>query len=147
MARIARVVATGQPHHVTQRGNRRQDVFDDPTDRQVYLSLLKEYAREYGLRISAWCLMSNHVHLLAAPEPTRWPGRWAAPTAIMRAIATHGRPPAYTRGTPATTPPRRTHPEESRAWRRSNAAPSVPKSCRAPTITPCRPSVRTSRAL
>jgi putative transposase len=68
MARIARVVAPGQPHHVTQRGNRPQDIFDDSTDRQVYLSLLKEYAREHGLRVAAWCLMSNHVHLLAAPE-------------------------------------------------------------------------------
>ncbi len=68
MARIARVVVEGLPHHITQRGNGRQVVFDDVRDRQVYLNLLREYAERYRLRISAWCLMSNHVHLLGVPE-------------------------------------------------------------------------------
>ena len=58
----------GQPHHITQRGNARQVVFDDARDHRVYLKLLREYAREYGLRVWAWCLMSNHVHLLAVPK-------------------------------------------------------------------------------
>jgi putative transposase len=68
MGRIARVVAEGVPHHITQRGNGRQVVFDDAKDRRVYLKLLRGYAEEYRLRIWAWCLMSNHVHLLAVPE-------------------------------------------------------------------------------
>jgi putative transposase len=68
MGRIARVVAQGQPHHITQRGNARQIVFDDAKDRRLYLQLLRYYAEKFRLRIWAWCLMSNHVHLLAAPE-------------------------------------------------------------------------------
>src|SRR5438477_1231856 len=71
MARIARVVAEGIAHHVTQRGNARQVIFDDPKDRHVYLKLLRGYAQEHRLRISAWCLMDNHVHLLATPETPR----------------------------------------------------------------------------
>ncbi len=68
MARIARVVAEGIPHHVTQRGNGRQAVFFDAQDHAVYMKLLREYTDEYGVRIWAWCLMSNHVHLLAVPD-------------------------------------------------------------------------------
>jgi len=68
MGRIARVVAEGLPHHITQRGNGRQVVFDDAKDRRVYLKLLRGYAEEYRLRVWAWCLMSNHVHILAVPE-------------------------------------------------------------------------------
>jgi putative transposase len=68
MGRIARVVAPGVPHHITQRGNARQVVFDDAKDRRVYLELLRSYADKFQLRIWAWCLMSNHVHLLAVPE-------------------------------------------------------------------------------
>ena len=68
MGRISRVVAQGIPHHITQRGNARQVVFDDAKDRRVYLKLLRSYAEKYRLRIWAWCLMSNHVHLLAVPE-------------------------------------------------------------------------------
>jgi putative transposase len=65
---MARVVAAGVPQHVTQRGNARQDIFDDSADRRVYLSLLRRYASEHGLGIWAWCLMTNHVHLLAVPK-------------------------------------------------------------------------------
>jgi putative transposase len=68
MGRIARVVVPGIPHHITQRRNARQVVFDDAKDRRVYLKLLRNYAEKYRLRIWAWCLMSNHVHLLAVPE-------------------------------------------------------------------------------
>jgi len=68
MPRIARVVAEGVPHHITQRGNGRQTVFDDAQDHHVYLKLLREYTREHGVHIWAWCLMSNHVHLLAVPD-------------------------------------------------------------------------------
>jgi putative transposase len=68
MARIARVVVPGVPHHVTQRGNRRMDVFFSDEDRLAYLELLREFGEKYGVRYWGWCLMSNHVHLIAVPE-------------------------------------------------------------------------------
>ena len=52
----------GVAHHVTQRGNNRQDVFFVDDDRRVYLALLAEQAERYGLEILGYCLMSNHVH-------------------------------------------------------------------------------------
>ena len=52
------------PMHVTHRGNRREDVFFDDEDRSVYLEWLSEYAGRYGMEVWAYCLMSNHVHLL-----------------------------------------------------------------------------------
>ena len=67
MPRIARVVVPGMPHHVTQRGNRRANVFFDDGDRRRYLLLLEDYARKYGLSVWAYCLMSNHVHFVAVP--------------------------------------------------------------------------------
>jgi len=68
MARIARVVVPELPHHITQRGNFGQDTFFTDEDRTCYLSWLKAYAQRYGLRIWAWCLMTNHVHFVAVPE-------------------------------------------------------------------------------
>lgn len=68
MAQFARVAADGIPHHVIQRGNAGQIVFNDAQDRLVYLRFLRTYAEEYRLGIWAWCLMSNHVQLLAVPE-------------------------------------------------------------------------------
>jgi putative transposase len=68
MPRLARAIAVGCAHHITQRGNNRQDVFFVDEDRQVYLELLQEQAQKYGLEILAYCLMSNHVHLVAIPH-------------------------------------------------------------------------------
>lgn len=68
MPRIARVVVPGVAHHVTQRGNRRQEVFFTEDDRQRYLSWLRHYAQSYRLKIWAYCLMTNHMHLVAVPE-------------------------------------------------------------------------------
>jgi putative transposase len=65
---MSRVVVPGVPHHVTQRGNARQATFFTDSDRYVYLDLLRSNRREFGLRIWAYCLMNNHVHLLAVPE-------------------------------------------------------------------------------
>jgi len=65
--RMARVVVPGVPHHITQRGNRRADVFFVRSDYRRYLRLLGEYAGERGLDILAYCLMTNHVHLVAVP--------------------------------------------------------------------------------
>ena len=68
MPRIARIVAPGYPHHITQRGNNRATVFFDDEDRQTYLKLLTIYAPKHSLRVWAYCLMDNHIHLLAVPE-------------------------------------------------------------------------------
>lgn len=68
MPRIARLVATGLPHHITQRGNYRQDVFLDDNDKIKYLSWIQEYSIQHKLSILAYCLMQNHVHFIAIPE-------------------------------------------------------------------------------
>lgn len=68
MPRIARIIAPGYPHHVTQRGNNRAPVFFDDEDRQTYLKLLAAYAHRHSLQICAYCLMDNHIHLLVVPE-------------------------------------------------------------------------------
>jgi putative transposase len=55
-------------HHVTQRGNQRQQVFFEASDREFYLELLGRYCSRYGVAIAGYCLMGNHVHLIAIPE-------------------------------------------------------------------------------
>ncbi|MBI1355940.1 MAG: transposase [Acidobacteria bacterium] len=67
MPRAARVVAVGAPHHLTQRGNNRQDVFLVDDDRRAYLERLRQDCRARGGRVLDYCLMSNHVHLIAVP--------------------------------------------------------------------------------
>lgn len=67
MARLARIVVADVPHHVTQRGNRRQPVFFGDEDYRAYLALLKEFTRRAGVAVWAWCLMPNHVHLMLVP--------------------------------------------------------------------------------
>ncbi len=68
MPRTARIVVPDIPHHITQRGNNRQDVFFVDDDRRVYLSILKEQSEQYGLEILGWCLMTNHIHLIGRPS-------------------------------------------------------------------------------
>jgi putative transposase len=68
MARLARVVAPGFPHHITQRGNRRQQMFFCDEDYQAYLDLMGEWCGAHGVQIWAYCLMPNHVHLIAVPR-------------------------------------------------------------------------------
>jgi putative transposase len=68
MARLARVVAPGVPHHVTQRGNRRQQVFFSDDDYATYRTLLAEGCRAAGVAVWAYCLMPNHVHLILVPS-------------------------------------------------------------------------------
>jgi putative transposase len=68
MGRIARIVAVGYPHHVTQRGNNRADVFFSAADRKYYLAALARCCEEFKLKVWAYCLMSNHVHVVAVPE-------------------------------------------------------------------------------
>ena len=67
MARIARVVVPGLPHHVTQRGNRREPVFFGAGDYQLYRQLIAAAARRAGAEIWTYCLMPNHVHLIVTP--------------------------------------------------------------------------------
>ena len=70
MARLARVILPGYPHHITQRGNRRQDVFFKESDFEYYLALLKEWCAQEHIEIWSYCLMTNHVHLIVRPEST-----------------------------------------------------------------------------
>ena len=64
MPRIARVVLPDVPYHITQRGNYRQDVFEDEEDKRFYMELFTYYSKEHGLKLYAWCLMDNHVHFV-----------------------------------------------------------------------------------
>jgi putative transposase len=65
---MARVIAPGLPHHVTQRGNRREPIFFEDGDQDVYCDLLAEHTRKYRVEVWAWCLMPNHVHLILTPH-------------------------------------------------------------------------------
>jgi len=67
MPRKARVVIPAVPHHITQRGNNRQDVFFTEDDRRLYLSILREQSKKFGLKILGFCLMTNHLHVIATP--------------------------------------------------------------------------------
>jgi len=68
MARIARVVAPGLPHHVTQRGNRRQETFFCKDDYEEYIRLLAEWCTRWKVAVWAYCLMPNHVHMIMIPQ-------------------------------------------------------------------------------
>jgi len=65
---MARAVAPGFPHHITQRGNRRQQTFFSDQDFKAYLALMSEWCLNYKVDIWAYCLMPNHIHLIAVPE-------------------------------------------------------------------------------
>src|SRR5262249_47907569 len=67
MARLARVVVPDSPHHVTQRGNRREPVFFEADDYRLYRRLVAAAARRAGTAVWAYCLMPNHVHLIVTP--------------------------------------------------------------------------------
>lgn len=68
MPRTRRIVFAGVPHHITQRGNRREPVFFSDDDRRYYLKWLAHYSKQFDLDILAYCLMSNHIHLVAVPK-------------------------------------------------------------------------------
>jgi putative transposase len=70
MARIGRVVAAGLPHHITQRGNRRQETFFCDGDYRAYISLMSEWTKKCGVEVWAYCLMPNHVHMILVPQST-----------------------------------------------------------------------------
>ncbi len=64
------MVLPGIPHHVTQRGNRRERTFFEDGDYALYLDLLADAAGRHGVEIWSYCLMPNHVHIIAVPRDT-----------------------------------------------------------------------------
>jgi putative transposase len=68
MPRRDRCILPGVPCHVTQRGVDRRETFSDDADRDTYLGLMRRNLCEAGVRVLAWCLMTNHSHLIAVPE-------------------------------------------------------------------------------
>jgi hypothetical protein len=64
MARLPRTVVANLPHHVTQRGNRREAIFFEDGDQEIYRDLLAEQTRKAEVEVWAYCLMPNHVHLI-----------------------------------------------------------------------------------
>ncbi|WP_040727256.1 transposase [Thiomicrorhabdus sp. Kp2] len=83
MARLARVAPVGVPVHVYQRGNNHQVVFAEEADFVAYLGWLIEYSQRYGVDIHAWCLMTNHIHLLCTPK------KQGAISQMMQAVGRH----------------------------------------------------------
>lgn len=67
MARLPRISLPGFPQHIIQRGNNKQATFLDDNDFSAYLKKLGEYATQYHVHVHAYCLMTNHVHLLLTP--------------------------------------------------------------------------------
>ncbi|MGH9339242.1 MAG: transposase [Acidobacteriota bacterium] len=68
MPRRPRILLPGFPHHVTHRGNRKTSIYIEAEDRRVYLEMLQKYCECYRTRIYSYCLMTNHIHLVAVPE-------------------------------------------------------------------------------
>ena len=75
MVRMPRIVVPGYPHHVTQRGNRRQKTFFCDDDYRYYIELLSGYAQQTNTEIWAYCLMPNHVQETGKPLALKRPGR------------------------------------------------------------------------
>jgi putative transposase len=67
MLRIGRVVLPNYPHHVVQRGHNKQVVFVEEADYQYYLNTLEAFKVLYDVQVYAFCLMTNHVHLILQP--------------------------------------------------------------------------------
>jgi putative transposase len=87
MVRFARVVAPGIPHHITQRGNARRFILEREAERSVYLDLLQQSMQRHGVELIGYCLMSNHIHLVAVPHHME---------ALARSLKeTHGRFASY----------------------------------------------------
>ena len=87
MPRNTRCVEPGLPYHVTQRGTNRQRVFYSPTDYKMYLSLVREHMKDAECRVLAYCLMTNHVHVVVVP------GRLDSLAVLFRRV--HGRYSQY----------------------------------------------------
>src|SRR5580704_12984561 len=68
MPRSPRLVIPDLPHHVTQRGNRREAIFFEDGDHEVYRDLLAEQTQKAQVEVWAYCFMPNHVHLILTPK-------------------------------------------------------------------------------
>ncbi len=87
MSRLPRIIVPGIPHHVTQRGNRRQRIFMEDDDYALYRDWLAQACRSNGVEVWSYCLMPNHVHLILVP---------ADETGLSRAVGeTHRRYSGY----------------------------------------------------
>ncbi len=87
MSRLPRIIVPGVPHHVTQRGNRRQRVFIEDDDYALYKDWLARSCRSNGVEVWSYCLMPNHVHLILVPSDD---------TGLSRAVGeTHRRYSGY----------------------------------------------------
>ena len=64
MARPLRIEYAGALYHVTSRGDRREDIFFDDVDREIWLTLFAKVCSRFNWRCHAWCLMDNHYHIL-----------------------------------------------------------------------------------
>ena len=114
---MARVVAAGVPHHITQRGNNRQDVFLLDDDRRFYLETLRERSQRHGVTLLGYCLMTNHVHLVAIPE---------RPDSLARALGGSRRPKREFGISPRSPPP----PPISPISKKACYAPNLPSGTR-----------------
>jgi len=87
MPRMPRAVLVDTPHHVTQRGVDRQEVFSGDADYNIYLALVRSCAQRFGVDLLGYCLMPNHVHWVVSPQH---------PESLARAFGdAHGRYAAY----------------------------------------------------
>jgi REP element-mobilizing transposase RayT len=68
MARLPRIVLPSIPNRITQRGKRREQTFSEDGDYELYLDLLSDAAARSGVAIWSYCLMANHVHIIAVPR-------------------------------------------------------------------------------
>jgi putative transposase len=75
MTRLARIVVPGCPHHLTARGNRREPIFFEDGDQDIYCDILGEQMRRAEVEVWAYCLMPNHVHLILCPRDDKGLGR------------------------------------------------------------------------
>jgi REP element-mobilizing transposase RayT len=93
MARPLRIEFTGALYHVTSRGDRREDIYADDTDRETWLAVLDEVCRRFNWAVHAYCLMSNHYHvLLETPEGNLGAGmRQLSGVYTQRANQRHGK--------------------------------------------------------
>lgn len=91
MARLARAVFPGLPHHVTQRGNGRARTFFSDADYRLYRDLLAEHTAAAGVEVWAWVLMPNHVHLILVPRDADGLRRALAPVHRYYAGHVHAR--------------------------------------------------------
>src|SRR5262245_24985080 len=98
MAKPDRVVVAGLPHHITNRGNRRELIFKETEDYQTYLRLLRRAIERYQVRLWSYALMPNHVHLVAIPRSfpravsarNLWPEQCIGLTATTRSTSILG---------------------------------------------------------